>query len=255
MTLVELARVADVGEHNVANTLEELRQLYLLGTCPRRGDAGSGIGGNLAVLVRAEVQGGPREKQIRNALDAVDGKGLTTAQQVETRDLARQTRLLIDASRVSEAEELIARSPFAGVNNAHLLALGMCYVAWTPRRNMEATRTQFSERRTSVTPTGVSTWRGLESRGRWGTGGGRYPRLSEALHCIRETPCCCWPVAKHARLWRSNMCRRLRGEGGRDWYDHADEQLEAAIAEAPPPSLGRGRHLIDVWKDLDDQCS
>ncbi len=34
------------------------------------------IDGNLAVLVRAEVQGSPREQQVKNALAAIEGTAL-----------------------------------------------------------------------------------------------------------------------------------------------------------------------------------
>lgn len=250
MTLVELARVADMSEHNVANTLEELRQLYLLAApaldeeTPR-----SGIDGNLAVLVRAEVQGGPREKQIRNALDAVDGKGLTTTQQVETRDLARQARLLINASRVSEAEELIARALRRNPENAHLLAmLGMCYVAWTPRRNADA-RTQFQRAADlGYTDRGIyMAWSRIEGEmGDWG----RAVSAAERGLALRPgDPMLLLASGKARKALAKQHVRALAEEKGEAEYDHADEQLELAIAAARRLRLGASdiSLMFEAW--------
>lgn len=59
------------------------------------------------------------------------------------RDLARQARLLLNAGKIADAEQLLVTATRDNPDNKHLLAmLGMTYVAWQPRRNADA-RTQF----------------------------------------------------------------------------------------------------------------
>jgi len=145
MTLVELARISAQTEYVVASGVEELRQLYLLSAPSLDEDTPRfAVEGNLALLVQAEVQGGPRELQIKNAISAVEGKDVSESEAIQIRDLARQARLLVNANRVTDAEQLLVAALTQTPENRHLLAmLGMCYVAWQPRRNADA-RTQFS---------------------------------------------------------------------------------------------------------------
>ncbi|MDT0215522.1 AAA family ATPase [Rothia sp. ARF10] len=145
MTIVELARVLAMGELVVAGATDELQQLYLV-SAPSLDDETPrfAIDGNLAVLVRSELRGSPREAQLQNALDAIEGKDPSASQAAVTRDTARQARLLLNAGRTVEAEQVLNRQLDESPDDAHLLAmLGMAYVAWKPRRTVDA-RAQFA---------------------------------------------------------------------------------------------------------------
>jgi NB-ARC domain len=144
MTLIEIGNVCGYREDVVAAGVEELRQLYLLSApaldeeTPRfKAD------GNLAILVRSDLRGSPREQKITNALAAIDGRDVGEAQTVRVRDLARQARLLLNANRLIDAEQLLQTGLVECPENPNLLSmLGFCYAAWNPRRNADA-RAQF----------------------------------------------------------------------------------------------------------------
>ncbi len=233
MTLAELAKVSAFSDTIVTAATEELRQLYLLAAPALDEDTPRfAVDGNLAVLVRGEVQGSPREQQIKNALAAIEGKAVPEAEAVQVRDLARQARLLLNAGKVADAEQLLVSATKETPDNKHLLAmLGMTYVAWHPRRNADA-RTQF--RRAADL--------GYSDRGMflaWSRIEGEYGDWQQAVHAA-ERGLLARPVdpmllraAGESRLsLAKQMVRAMTTDRARLEYEKADEQLEQAVATA-----------------------
>ena len=233
MTLTELARISSMTEHMVASAVEELRQLYLLSAPSLDEDTPRfAVEGNLALLVRAEIQGGPRELQIKNAIAAVEGKGLTESEAIQVRDIARQARLLLNANRVADAEQLLVTALMQTPENRHLLAmLGMCYVAWQPRRNADA-RIQFSR----AAELGYSdrgmylAWSRIEGEiGDWRNA----VQAAERGLAIRPNDPMLMRASAQARISFARQHERaLSNDKAEAEYSAADEQLERAIESA-----------------------
>lgn len=233
MTLVELARVSGMNDNIVAAAAEELRQLYLLAAPALAEDTPRfAVDGNLAVLVRAEVQGSPREQQVRNALAAIEGTVLPEAEVVHVRDLSRQARLLLNAGKIADAEQLLATATKNTPDNKHLLAmLGMTYVAWQPRRNADA-RTQF-ERAADL---GYSdrgmflAWARIEGEF------GNWPQAVEAAErglAVRPGDPMLLRAAGEQRLsLAKQLVSAMSRDRARSEYEIADEQLEQAAEAA-----------------------
>jgi tetratricopeptide (TPR) repeat protein len=233
MTLTELARVSGLTEHMVASAIEELRQLYLLSAPSLDEDTPRfAVEGNLALLVRAEIQGGPREQQIKNAIAAVEGKDVSESEAIQVRDLARQARLLLNSNRVADAEQLLVTALMRTPENRHLLAmLGMCYVAWQPRRNADA-RIQFSR----AAELGYSdrgmylAWSRIEGEiGDWRNA----VKAAERGLAVRANDPMLLRAVGQARISLARQhLRALSRDKAEAEYSAADEDLEKAIDSA-----------------------
>lgn len=233
MTIVELAKVTGLTELTIDTAASELQQLYLLGA-PALDDETPrfAIDGNLAVLVRSEVQGSPRQTQLQNAIQAIDGKGLPTRAAAESRDKARQARLLLNAGRTAEAERLLANALENSPDDALLLALlGMCFVAWQPRRTIDA-RDCF----TRASDLGYSdrgmfmAWSRIEGQaGDWS----RAVNAAERGLSFRPgDPMLLLAAGRAKRSLAKQHLRALSQEKAKDCYEDADSYFEQAIAEA-----------------------
>lgn len=233
MTSTELARISAQSEHMVASAIEELRQLYLLSAPSLDEDTPRfAVEGNLALLVQTEIQGGPREVQIKNAIAAVEGKDVSESEALQIRDLARQARLLLNANRVADAERLLVTALMQTPENRHLLAmLGMCYVAWRPRRNADA-RGQFSR----AAELGYSdrgmylAWSRIEGEiGNWK----RAVEAAEKGLVVRPNDPMLLRASAQARMSLAKQhLRALSGDKAEEEYSIADEELERAINSA-----------------------
>jgi tetratricopeptide (TPR) repeat protein len=233
MTLTELARVSALTEHMVASALEELRQLYLLSAPSLDEDTPRfAVEGNLALLVQAEIQGQPRELQIRNAIAAVEGKDVSESEAIQIRDLARQARLLLNANRVADAERLLVTALMQTPENRHLLAmLGMCYVAWRPRRNADARR-QFSRAAELGYPDRgmYLAWSRIEGEiGDWR----QAVQAAERGLTVRANDPMLLRAAGQARISLAKQhLRALSSDKAEAEYSAADDELEKAIDSA-----------------------
>jgi hypothetical protein len=233
MTLAELSRVSGMNENAVAAAGDELRQLYLLSAPALDEDTPRfAVEGNLAVLVRAEVNGSPREQQIKNALAGIEGKAVPESEAVQVRDLSRQARLLLNSGKVADAEQLLATATKANPDNKHLLAmLGMTYVAWQPRRNADA-RTQFLR----AADLGYGdrgmylAWSRIEGElGNWQ----QAVQAAERGLAARNGDPMLLRAAGEARLsLAKQLVSAMNRDRARDEYETADGQLEQAAEVA-----------------------
>ena len=145
LTVVEVSQLADMEEFVVRRALEELSSLYLV---PARAldeeTPRYGLGGNLTILVRAQLSGTVAEAKLVNALAAIDGKTPETgdsrsAEIGQLADIVRQSKLLSDAGRLAAAEETLRRGLEELPDTPVLLAmLGYVCADARPPRTTEA---------------------------------------------------------------------------------------------------------------------
>lgn len=248
MTLAELARISGMSDNALAAAGEELRQLYLLAAPALDEDTPRfAVEGNLAVLVRAELQGSPREQQIKNALAGIEGKALPESEAVQVRDLSRQARLLLNSGKVADAEQLLVSATKANPDNKHLLAmLGMTYVAWQPRRNADA-RAQFL--RAADLGYGdrgmYMAWSRIEGElGNWQ----QAVQAAERGLSARSGDPMLLRAAGEARLsLAKQLVSAMSRDRARDEYETADGQLEAA-AEAARKLRLRAADITPIFR-------
>lgn len=233
MTLIEISNVCGYHEDVVASGVEELRELYLLSAPALDEDTPRfKADGNLAILVRGDLQGSPREQKIKNALAAIEGRDLGEAQGVRVRDLARQARLLLNANRLVDAELLLRTGLTEFPENPYLLSmLGFCYVAWNPRRNADA-RTQFARAAQlgSVDRGMFLAWSRIEGQlGNWEAAA----KAAEMGLKNKPKDPMLLGAAGEARLYLAKQhLAALSEDKARIEYENSDDLLERAITEA-----------------------
>lgn len=248
MTLAELARISAQNENVVSSAIEELRQLYLLSAPSLDEDTPRfAVEGNLALLVQGEVRGGPRELQIRNAIAAIEGKDVSESEAIQIRDIARQARLLLNANRVADAEQLLVTALKHSPENRHLLAmLGMCYVAWQPRRNADARRQFARAADLNYSDRGMYlAWARIE--GEIGDWGHAVQAAVRGLTVRPNDPMLLRATGQARMSLAKQHLSALSDEKAKIEYESADNDLEKAINSAKRLRL-RAMDISGIYK-------